>query len=1112
MSSATPTTPPTPRVTLTFQLDPVKLVATRVETAGAYGDPDDKGWKQQFLTSNLPGRTLERPLDWSDPTDPSAKPQAFKALVLALVRLKYILDLYADHPGTHPLLRGKPGSPAAMLKGVLDRSDPDALEWMRDFCGYIKAGDKGTFTLDHWFSIKKTTPRDKTTSSLDICCHTSDISADQLLIAIHNPKAPAAPPVLADTPQLLLIADALANLAKWGSPDTMPFPPKLPRSPLAPSTASATSTAPPLTDDALLAEFRDWMASVADKCDQVELRGIKLSSSRIPRLPHVYASLQTDTPRARNETQLRKPESAEQPGHLSALEALLTSTPPRVVLLGEPGSGKSTFVQYVTLFLADKLSSPKPDDSKFAGISDEVDGLLRACRALPVRIPLLPFSRGLTAADVGTSEDVYHHVHSQLAEHSHAAAPHLREVLTRGLALVMFDGLDEVPGALLPVVKRAIESFATGGFRKCRIAVTCRIASYRLPEFKLAAFPNEHTIVPLSPELRDRFVNAWYRQLSDKRTEYDAEAVSTAQSLIRALDTERLVKMASNPFFLTAMAALHRPEKQLPNSSAELMNELVEGILNDTRKRRGDAEDTDGLPTLLALLKEKGIDNGVKRLREQLQAIAYLARAARPHSKRGENRVEITLIRGCLIEIGDVDTDWVNRMILAMQHRAGVLQSDDGKQFQFPYKFEEFLAGCHLAREDFWKDQDNPQSFDLRARQLLRDQGNYARLPVQWAAGVKTYVHTDRSDVRDLVDELIPDGVVTDPEALDDLDLAVEIARDVGMAKWGDKNPRRTPEIVARLVQRLTEVRDGTLPIANRARAASAIGRFGDDRDGVGLDYGTKHWIKLPKGPFIMGSKAGEGFDTERPQMPKCGLIREDYSISRYPVTVAQYAAFVDDDGYAAKHETCWTKAGWQWRTKNKITGPRNDDDPVFQTPNHPRVGVSWYEAFAFCRWLTGKLRTAGRIEKHEVICLPTEAQWERAARHLDGRTYPWGNEDKAIAELCNMGNTGLNKTSAVALFSQGRAKCGAEDMAGNVWEWCLTPRLPNYAGYEAKAEKLEADLENTGARVVRGGSWINVHDTLRASYRYDYERGTRIDSLGFRCVLVGVAAGGWHG
>ena len=308
------------------------------------------------------------------------------------------------------------------------------------------------------------------------------------------------------------------------------------------------------------------------------------------------------------------------------------------------------------------------------------------------------------------------------------------------------------------------------------------------------------------------------------------------------------------------------------------------------------------------------------------------------------------------------------------------------------------------------------------------------------------------------------------------------------MDHWQDEDVPDTGDTVSRLRARLEEVRDDArgFDIAARSRAASAIGRLGDLRAGVGLRADAlpdiDFDIEIPPGPFPMGDLR-----------EICDAITEPYRISRYPVTVAQYQAFVAAGGYeddgsdeaAQRLLRWWTPESLQWKRDNDITGP-DEDAPVFQTPNHPRVGVSWHEVEAYCRWLSEKLK--------RDITLPSEAQWERAARHTDGRDYPWGKQEDDIAQRCNMGGTGLNHTSAVGLFPSGKADCGAMDMSGNVWEWCK--------------DLYQADERY---RVLLGGSWFsNVLRYLRSTHRRNYGPGERNCNVGFRvvCVVVGSAGG----
>ena len=157
------------------------------------------------------------------------------------------------------------------------------------------------------------------------------------------------------------------------------------------------------------------------------------------------------------------------------------------------------------------------------------------------------------------------------------------------------------------------------------------------------------------------------------------------------------------------------------------------------------------------------------------------------------------------------------------------------------------------------------------------------------------------------------------------------------------------------------------------------------------------------------------------------------FQISRYPVTNVQYRVFIVDGGYSER--TYWTDEGWKWKEKEDITEP-DWAGGAFDLANHPVVRVSWYEATTFCRWLTIRLQKIGALSDHEEIRLPTEAEWEKAARGTDERIYPWGN-DKITPELANYTDTGLGVTSTVGCFPRGVSPYGCEEMAGNVWEYC---------------------------------------------------------------------------
>ncbi len=228
-------------------------------------------------------------------------------------------------------------------------------------------------------------------------------------------------------------------------------------------------------------------------------------------------------------------------------------------------------------------------------------------------------------------------------------------------------------------------------------------------------------------------------------------------------------------------------------------------------------------------------------------------------------------------------------------------------------------------------------------------------------------------------------------------------------------------DVVMRAIEQEIAVKD-------RHTLAVALGRLGDPRIVKDLrvhGHPDEHpgYVKIPAGDYYYGD------DKERIH------IDEPFWLSRYPVTNSQYAVFMDEKGYERRE--FWSEGGWRWREKERVLEPRFWRHPAFNASNQPVVGVSWWEAEAFTKWTGGKL--------------PTERQWEAAARGPQGYVYPWGDEWED--GLCNSMEAGLGGTSAVGIFPRDRSMpFGVEDMAGNVWEWC-------------------AD-EVATVRVIRGGSW----------------------------------------
>lgn len=253
--------------------------------------------------------------------------------------------------------------------------------------------------------------------------------------------------------------------------------------------------------------------------------------------------------------------------------------------------------------------------------------------------------------------------------------------------------------------------------------------------------------------------------------------------------------------------------------------------------------------------------------------------------------------------------------------------------------------------------------------------------------------------------------------------------------------------------------------------------------------WGPIEWIFIPAGNFKMGSLPTDPY-AQTDEQPQHLVYLDDYQISKYEITNAQYKDFMDAGGYS--NSTYWTTEGWDWRTANTITEPlywtagTYNSGPSF--PNHPVVGVSWYEAYAFCFWAGGHL--------------PTEAQWEKAARGTDSSNYwPWGSiwDASKCNSYYNTPPDTFVYSSPVGFFTAGQSPYGAYDMAGNVWEWCNDRYHSDY--YSVSPITNPTGPTTGTARVFRGGSFDNygLDNFCRTAKRMSITPGDRYGNFGFR-------------
>jgi iron(II)-dependent oxidoreductase len=217
--------------------------------------------------------------------------------------------------------------------------------------------------------------------------------------------------------------------------------------------------------------------------------------------------------------------------------------------------------------------------------------------------------------------------------------------------------------------------------------------------------------------------------------------------------------------------------------------------------------------------------------------------------------------------------------------------------------------------------------------------------------------------------------------------------------------------------------------------------------------------VVLPAGTFTMGSERGH-----RDEQPPHKVTLSSFAVYKYEVTNEQYEAFCKATGHRK---------------------PAFSENSKFNQPKQPVVGVTWDDAVAYAKWAGTRL--------------PTEAEWEYAARGTDGRLYPWGNE-RARRRAHSDQNPQSDSTAVVGTYPDGVSPFGCHDMAGNAWEWVADYYAYDY--YSRSPEKDPRGPEQGVRRVLRGGSWAFPSE-LRATYRFYEKPDFSVNWVGFRCVSV---------
>jgi formylglycine-generating enzyme required for sulfatase activity len=787
-----------------------------------------------------------------------------------------------------------------------------------------------------------------------------------------------------------------------------------------------------------VSSYRKWLAG---ETEYIDIRGI--GSKRVEN-PIVFPilSLYTDLYVHKGLGNIDLEEGRVKGGQRVKLSEMVRASR-CLAIMGDPGTGKTTFLRFVARTLAFDLSSPLPF---LIGLGDLYQFAKQRNLQLNTNI-LIDY-----CTDVSNREGL------KLTRDG------LERLAQEGKCLWLFDSLDELPSTESRELIVQVVEKATRRWDQCKFILTSRPLPPR-ERFVQIGF-DLVSIGEWGYEEVRIFLENWTQLLLVDSTE-EARKHHWGELFSTILDRPDLRLLARNPVMLTAMAVVHYNERRLPEGRAELLESVILWLI---RARSQGIRGT---------RSPKFIED---RYRE-LALTMFEAEGGR------RNRFGKLSAANKISKHFDGGVDEALEFLLYGETEIGVLIGrGEGDLAFWHLSFQEYLAAKEIAgklddEETGWWAKIKPNLDTPEWREVLI-----------FVVACLNRLGTERVDL--FFDRLSESCRSSNLETrARRVALGGSILRDLQSTGYEPTNVQSWLNILADVSPIFTVEGQG-ISLESRYDAAVAYGLGGDSR----LRDFDETWVDIPGGTFLMGAQVENpdapnfDLDAARWEGPVVEVTLAAFQMRKYPITVEEYAHFVLDRGY--EQEEFWSPEAIEWLQEQRITSPLDWEKQLLK-PNCPITGLSAYEADAYCEWLT-----SNALEKYKYR-LPTEAEREYATRRTLTEKFPWGaHVTKSEKAEANCAWSGLRRKTPVGMFPKSTTPDGLADLFGNVEEWCKDIWTANHRDYP-NGQIEEKDRNVNPRRVTKGGSTIRFMRLCRATYRTKILSKGRYHTVGFRPVRI---------